>query len=178
MDKQEKGTERLAGGIERLCRKRATQFSYDSWTSFFSLCASSDTHSWSFRLLEAGERHPPLQNRGLCCVAHREERQGGRERCEKRCEERNYEFSAWKVQVLLEVNVTIGTNWYGADVSLHCPSFMINLSVTYSRYMHSLLSLKASHTDSIRFLIIPYVYYFIRIMSLVCSTDYNHWQRK
>lgn len=45
---------------------------------------------------EAGERHPPTQSGGLCCVAHRKKREGQREaeRCEKRCEERNYEFSA------------------------------------------------------------------------------------
>lgn len=54
---------------------------------------------------EAGESHPPTQSRGLCCAAHRERVEGWREaeRCEKRCEERNYEFSAWKVQVLLKV---------------------------------------------------------------------------
>lgn len=64
---------------------------------------------------EAGERHPPTQSRGLCCAAQKRrgrvsERQGGMEGGETRCEESNYEFSAWKVQVPLKVTATIGIN--------------------------------------------------------------------
>lgn len=69
-------------GIGRLCRKRATQKQSSPMTagplSFHYVPHQMPIHGAS-GCWEAGERHPPTQSRGLCCVAHREERQGGRE---------------------------------------------------------------------------------------------------
>lgn len=99
------------GKSERPGRK--INFSYDSWTSFFSLCASSDAHSWSFRLLGGGRETPAYtKQRSLLCCSQQGEGglEGGREMWKERCEDRNYEFSAWKVQVLLKVGVAIGIN--------------------------------------------------------------------
>ena len=85
----------------------------------FSLCSSSGAHSWSFRLLGGGgetDTHSDTKQRSLLSYSQR----GGRQRCA----ERNYEFSAWKVQVLLTVADAIGINC--AAIFLPYNIFMIN----------------------------------------------------
>ncbi len=103
---------------ERPCRRK-TSLTTAGTLSFHCVPHQMPIHGAS-GCWEAGERHPPTQSWGLCCVAHREEREG-ESRCEKRCKGRNYEFSASKVQVLIEVCVAVG---------LHCPFFMTNPSLT------------------------------------------------
>lgn len=103
MDKQEKGTERSGGGREggREGRREGggSEFSYDSWTSFFSLCVPHQMpiHGAS-GCWEAGEGDAHRHKAEVFAVllTERRGRVGGREaeRREKRCEERNYEFSA------------------------------------------------------------------------------------
>lgn len=81
-------------------RDREKEFSYDSWTSFFSLRASSYAHSWSFRLLGGGRDTPTCtKQRSLLRCSPR-----GREPCE----ECNYELCSGKVQVHLTVTVAVG----------------------------------------------------------------------
>lgn len=54
----------------------------------------------------AGERQPVTQSRGLCCIAHRV--MGGEVGGREAGEERNYELSAQKVQVLLTATAGAG----------------------------------------------------------------------
>lgn len=102
---REGGREKVRGCVENKQHKKTSPTTAGP-LSFHCVPHQMPIHGAS-GCREAGERRPPSQSRGLCCVAHREERGGlewGREGGMDGWEEGNYEFSAWKVQVLLKVS--------------------------------------------------------------------------
>lgn len=72
------GSETRKGWVKMWERKRATH--KQSSTAAGPLSFHCVPHQMAIHgasgCREAGERHPPTQSRGLCCVAHREQREG------------------------------------------------------------------------------------------------------